>query len=276
MNILAIDCHALCYQAFYTLGHLSYREVRTGVVFGFLKDVVRLRDEFRARATVLCFDSRKSKRKELAPWYKLRRHTKELTKEEELAREELYRQVHALRTKHLPRMGFANVWMQEGYESDDLLAGLAQSVSATTDRLTVVSGDHDLLQILAPNVELYRPSKHKVYTDRQFARDFPGLRPRDYAKVLAIAGCKTDEVPGVPGVGEKTAVKFLTGQLRDGQAKRDAIIAQWQSVVLRNKPLVKLPFEGTDIPFVTEDRFSQDGWREVCLELGISSIPKPR
>ena len=91
--------------------------------------------------------------------------------------------------------------------------------------------------------------------------------------VKIIAGCSTDEVPGVPGVGEKTAIKYLTGEL-DKHTKTFKKIATSASFPLyaRNRKLIKLPMEGTHRFRLQDDELSEEGWRQVTKLLGMRSI----
>ena len=269
MNLLILDCHYLAYRALHTMGHLSHHEVKTGVVFGFLKDVVALRDDFASDRLVFCWDVGESRRRKLYPAYKLKRHSKQLTPDEEKAYDEFRVQVKKLRRDYLPRIGFRNNFWQSGYESDDIIASIAADVQ-DGDEAVVVTADRDLYQVLRPNVMLYNPHQHRLTTLQSFKREH-GISPKQWARVLAMAGCGSDEVEGIRGVGTKTALKYLRDELKQ-DSRAYAAIKAGRDIVLRNKPLVKLPFEGTRTFELQEDEVTESGWRDVIDELGMRSL----
>jgi 5'-3' exonuclease len=117
---------------------------------------------------------------------------------------------------------------------------------------------------------MYNPGKKKAVTLQSFSKE-TGLEPWEWAKVKAIGGCKTDEVPGIPGVGEKTAIKYILGKLKPDSAAYKAIKAN-KEIITRNRKLVELPFEGTQVFELRTDTISDEGWKEVCDALGMSSI----
>lgn len=269
MNLLLLDCHYLAYRALHTMGHLSHNEVKTGVVFGFLKDIVALRDDFASDVLVFCWDVGESKRRELYPAYKFKRHNKSLTEEEIAVYDEFRSQIKKLRRDYLPRIGFRNNFWQSGYESDDILASIVANVR-DEDEAVIVTADRDLYQVLRHNVMVYNPHQHRMTTVQSFVREY-GIKPKQWARVLAMAGCGSDEVEGIRGVGTKTAIKYLRGELKEDSVAY-AAIEQGRDVVLRNKPLVKLPFEGTRTFEIQQDEVSERGWREVIDELGMRSL----
>ena len=89
----------------------------------------------------------------------------------------------------------------------------------------------------------------------------------------ALAGCSTDSVPGIKGVGEKTAIKYLKNELKESSKIYQRIISKegW-NIYKRNIELVKLPFTGTKIFKLKTDKLSATGWKEVVEQLGMKSI----
>jgi DNA polymerase-1 len=267
---LLLDSNFLAYRLFHAMGELSYGAVKTGVIFGFLRSIPQFQDQFGTDAMVFCFDRDIPKRRALLPEYKARRHAP-TTQEERDVRAYLYEQVELLRTRYLPRIGYVNIFSQKGYEADDVIARVVQDLSPE-DEAIIISADSDLYQLLAPNVLLYNPRHQRMVTYRSFLRE-KGIRPEQWARVRAIAGCHTDEIPGVPRVGEKTAIKFLLGMLKPTLASYAAICSEeGREIVHRNKALVKLPFKGIGAFPIQPDRLSYKGWYKVCDDLGMQSL----
>ena len=270
MKVLVIDSNCLGHIAKHSMKGLSFDEIETGVIFGFMNHVLRLAKKFETNRFAFCWDSRKSLRKEVYPKYKYKRHDNTGKTEEEIVlNESAYRQFVELRKKVLPEFGFKNVFIQKGIEADDLIASI---VRANKNEYIVVSHDEDLYQLLnlAP---IYNPRK-KILIDADYFKKQYGIDPDDWSKVKAIAGCGSDSVGGIENVGEKTAIKYLTGTLKKGKAYDS--IREGNDVILRNKKLVYLPFSETEevkISFKKEE-FDVDDFFDMCDNYGFYSFKR--
>lgn len=277
---LVLDVSYLCWRLFHTsLRDLSHGDVGTGVLYGFVRDMLSFQEHHGTSNVAFCFDSRESKRKEILPTYKSRREElrKEESREDQAARESMYRQIALLRKEFLPSIGFRNVFFAKGYEADDLIASVVLNRSGR--EIVIVSADEDLLQLLRPGVSIWKPGpfgKDKTITDETFQQEW-GIRPRQWRMVKAIAGCKSDDVPGCPGIGEKTAVKFIRKELpkkpsKSGKPTQYEKIRDFQESAQKNMELVSLPFKG--VPDLTLHRDELDGvaWKKMLKRFGINSI----
>lgn len=271
-RFLLIDVSFLGHRAFHTTGGLTHRSVGTGVAYGILREVKYLLEWYRPIGTAFCFDSRHSLRAEVYPKYKANRRT--YTGAEAKMRNALDEQLTALRREHLPAMGFKTVLQRKGYEADDLIAFLARELHFG-DTAVIVAADKDLYQCLTPNVRMYNPVTKKEYTSEDFRKEW-GNHPTVWARCKAVAGCKTDNIKGIDGVGEKTAMKWICGNLPDDHPKSRAIVGGLKRVT-RNMDLVQLPFPG--IPEskykLRPDRLTRKRWRRVCRSLGIRTVEFP-
>jgi 5'-3' exonuclease len=269
---LIFDVHYLCHRAFHTMSSLSWEDKPTGVIFGFLKQIGALKEEFQTDNVAFCFEHHYNGRKSIFPEYKQRRHQKQLTESEFIAKLALKEQIHKLYTDYLLRIGFCNVFMIPGLESDDIMAVLARD---TQEETILVTADTDLLQCLRPNVTVYSPQKQKLYTEEWFWKTYK-IPPRKWALVKAIAGCHTDEVPGIKGIGEATALKFVRNELDPNSAAYKKIkCKEGKAIVRRNKELVKLPlpsWQSPVAPALGPDHIDVKEWKAVCKELGMHSI----
>jgi hypothetical protein len=155
-----------------------------------------------------CFDHGKPKRARLYPAYKANRKPESIEDKEH--RSERNRQINLLRNEYLPAIGFKNVFWQEGYEADDLIASIVRSNARLTD-IAILSSDKDLYQLLSPRVFMW--NRGKKTTLQSFYQEW-GIKPDRWAEVKAMAGCTSDNIEGIDGVGEKTAIKFLNLVLR--------------------------------------------------------------
>jgi 5'-3' exonuclease len=267
--LLVLDVHYLCHRAFHSQGKLSWDGVATGVVFGFLKSIGSLKAEFQTDRVAFCFEGPWLHRTKDFPAYKSKRGLMNKTPEELKARNELHSQIHALQTEYLPCIGFRNIFLEPGFESDDLMATISEK---ETGDVILVTSDADMFQCLRPNVRMYCASKKKIYTEGWFRKEY-GIEPRDWAMVKAIAGCGTDGVPGIYGVGEKTAIKFLHDELDpNSKTYRDIMCVGGKMIVRRNRKLVELPYKDCPIPKIQEDEIDRTGWEVVCENLGFKSL----
>lgn len=240
---MVLDANGLCWAAFHACGGLSYNNTPTAVAYGFLCKITALERILTTDNVAICFDYGKSKRYDLLPNYKSTRKKQRDESEEARAKfASVSMQIDALRTKHLKSIGYRNVFYHKGFEADDLIASVCLNLPEG-DTAVIVSADTDMYQLLSNRVSIYNGKG--PYTKECFIREY-GMKPKQWAKVKAIAGCSSDDVPGIKGIGVKTAVKYLLGTLKPG-SKHYLLIQKelGKGLLERNMPLVRLPFEGT-------------------------------
>lgn len=270
---LALDVSYLCWRARYTgMSRLSFEDIPTGVVYGFLRDLLSFQEQFKTPLVAFCFDSKKSLRRELFSGYKSARREKYATANEEELNELglMAEQIANLRKDYLPSLGFKNVFWQKGYEADDQIAGVCQALTGT-DEAVIIGSDKDLYQLLGPRVKLYKPREKVLYTEKDLAKDYFGLAPSQWAMVKALAGCGSDSVPGVKGVGDKTAAKFLKTLLNERSKIHQKILAETETWK-RNLPLVSLPFPNLTPIVFSPDEVTPQKWRALSRRLGMKSL----
>lgn len=235
MTSLIVDCNNLCYSAMFTIKNLSYDEKRTEIIFSFLNQIFRLAKVFETNKFIFCWDSRKSYRKQIYPPYKKKRQDN-LTLEELEDRKVAFKQFSELRQKVIPELGFKNNFIVTGYEADDLIA----YTSVLCDESMIISTDKDLFQLLTDNCRMYNGKTKKILTRKNFTKEY-GIEPKQWAEVKAMAGCGTDEVEGIKGIGEGRAIKYLLDILPDGVYKNSIGSKEGKEIIERNRILVTLP-----------------------------------
>ncbi len=192
-----------------------------------------------------------------------------LTDMEKEAYSELRTQINLLRTKHLPELGYRNVFAAEGYEADDVIASVCKHLPEG-ERAVIVSTDKDMYQLLSSQVTIWNPVRKCILTVAWLKQTYL-CTPKQWIEVKAIAGCGTDEVEGIKGVGDKTAVKYLNGLLAPHLKTFQDIEANLD-LIQRNRKLVKLPYPGTPIFEVREDELDPAKWTEFADSLGMKSL----
>ena len=140
------------------------------------------------------------------------------------------------------------------------------------DKSILISSDHDVYQLITTQTSFYNPITCKQLTKNGFIAKY-GIKPREWWMMKAIAGCSSDGVPGVLRIGEKTAIKYLKGELSDVSVAYGHITSfNGKRLYKRNRKLVKLPFKGTKIFKLRKDNVTRKGWNEVMDILGMKSI----
>jgi len=237
-----------------------------------------LKETFNTDRFVYCFDKGEPYRAQILPTYKGSRAKKYDADPKMLeARQQVRDALVDLRRKWLPQIGAFNVLHQKGYEADDMIASVCIASEYRGQEKIIVSADSDLYQLLRLDVKIYNPRTRKILTDYMFVRKY-GIRPSQWDRVKAIAGCSTDSIPGIRGVGEATAIKWLKGELKRDSVKYRAINSDEQQldpadrVVRRNLLLTSLPYQGANHFDLEEDAYSIKGWKDMCAELGFRSL----
>lgn len=275
-TVICVDCSFLGYQAVRTMGDLEVDDVPTGVLYNFLTRVLNIGTLYGTNNFVFAFDSptETGVRRAASPGYKLKRQ-KDREKEDADARAKraaMRQQLDVLREAILPALGFTNVFCVERFEADDIIgatvgidfdwhegpgAGTSlvkrgQPLSTGWDKETrfiIVSADEDLWQLLGKDgrVSMYNPTTKVEYGYADFVSEW-GIVPVQWSSVKAIAGCESDNIDGVKGVGPKTAIKFLKNQLVPPAPKLYAI-RDFDAQRVKNYYLTRLPHE--DFPVNT-------------------------
>jgi len=198
-RLYLIDGSSYIYRAYYAIRHLSNSKgLATNAVFGFVNMLLKVVREQQPDHLAVIFDAPgPTFRKELYPEYKSNRAKMpdDLVPQVPLIKE-------VVRAFNMPAIE------KEGFEADDIIATLAKRFAGKGLEVTVVTGDKDLLQIVSERIRLLDTMKAKVSGLDEVAERFGG-EPAKVIEVQALAGDTSDNVPGVPGVGEKTAVKLI-------------------------------------------------------------------
>ena len=205
-TLMVIDGHSLAFRAFYALPVDSFQTQtgqHTNAIHGFISMLINLLNNEQPDHIAIAFDiSRHSFRTEEYPEYK---GTRGETPPE-------FKGQIPLLQEALRAMGITTI-EKENYEADDILATLSTQGAQAGYRVLVVSGDRDTIQLVNDSVTLLYPSKQGVSEltryDAEKVLERYGVRPEQYPEIAALVGETSDNLPGVPRVGEKTAVKWI-------------------------------------------------------------------
>lgn len=243
-----VDGSGYIFRAYYALPPLSRKSdgLPTGAVSGFSNMLFKLLEDSRSDDSknkpthfAVIFDSaRKNFRNEIYKDYKANRSDPpdDLAPQFEYIRK-------AVAAFNVPSIEQIN------YEADDLIATYAKQIIATGAKVTIISSDKDLMQLVSKNIRLFDPMKSKIIGDKEVFEKF-GVKPNQVIDVQSLAGDSSDNIPGVPGIGIKTAAelinkyKNLENLLERAdqipQKKRKETIVQNKKSALISKKLVTL------------------------------------
>ncbi|MEI8022743.1 MAG: DNA polymerase I [Actinomycetota bacterium] len=263
MKLMALDGNSLAYRAFFALptDMVTASGQVTNSVYGFTSMLLTLLRDHKPDGIIVVFDRKeKTFRHEAAPEYKAQR---------EAQPDILYQQLDLIR-ELLNAMGIVAI-DAAGFEGDDLIATIAERAEKSGDDLIIVTGDRDNYQLVSdPHIRvLYNKrgvSDYALY-DEAGIFERTGVTPKQYADYAALRGDPSDNLDGVPGVGEKTAAKLIVKYLTlenifnhaDEQTpKLKQALIENRERVMRNAKLMVLR-------------------RDAPVEIDIhESVPKPR
>ncbi|HSE77857.1 MAG TPA: DNA polymerase I [Alphaproteobacteria bacterium] len=198
-HVCLVDGSGFIFRAFHALPPLSRPDgTQVGAVLGFINMLLRLRERAECDHLAVIFDAgRRSFRNDIYPEYKAHRPEPppELVPQFALVRD-------ATRAFNVPAIE------QPGYEADDLIATYARLAREAGATVTIVSSDKDLMQLVRDGVTMLDPIKYRTIGEAEVREKF-GVGPDKVVDVQALAGDSTDNVPGVPGIGVKTAAELI-------------------------------------------------------------------
>jgi len=195
-----IDISSYFYRAFHAIRGLSTSKgFPTNAAFGVTNMLLKVLRERQPRYLALVFDSK-------GPTFRHKRYAEYKAHRPPMPAELVMQlpYIHKIiRALNLPALEM------EGFEADDLICSLAKKALAQGFQVEIISGDRDLLSCVTEGVDMWDPMKEARY-DPGAIREKYGLEPAQLVDVKALAGDPSDNIPGVPGIGEKTALKLIS------------------------------------------------------------------
>jgi DNA polymerase I len=200
VNLYLIDGNSYIYRAYYAIKELSNSKgLPTNAIYGFTTMLLKIIREKKPDGIVVSFDSPvPTERHRIYEEYKA--HRPEAPRDLIEQFPHIRRIVSAL---NIP------IFELPGYEADDILGTLAKKASGEGMDVFIVTSDKDMLQIVDDKVKIYDPVKDRVL-DEQYVREKYGIGPERVTEFMALTGDTADNIPGIKGVGEKTAEQLLS------------------------------------------------------------------
>lgn len=231
-KIVLIDGHSILNRAFYGLPDLTNSEgLHTNAVYGFLNILFKVLESEQASYAAVAFDLK-------APTFRHRMYDAYKGTRKPMP-QELHEQVPLM--KEMLRAMQIPVMELEGYEADDILGTVSAQMEKQGLEVCIVSGDRDLLQLAREDVRILIPKTKAAGTEIEeyYAKDVKEkyqVTPQQFIDVKALMGDSSDNIPGVPGIGEKTATKLIVqyGSIEEAFAHVDEIAPGRAREALRN------------------------------------------
>jgi DNA polymerase-1 len=201
MRLLLVDGHYYAYRSFYAIQHLrNSRGEPTNAVYGFVKALRRMLLDVQPDHTAAILDGGLSpERMTLQPDYKANRAAMPEDLEFQLP----------LIAEIIPPLGLAHICV-DGLEADDLIACYAKAAEKIGAEVIIATNDKDLMQLVSERVKIYSPQKDGfLLLGEKEVEEKWGVPPRLVGDVLCLTGDSVDNIPGVPGVGPKTAAAWI-------------------------------------------------------------------
>lgn len=199
-RLFLIDGNSFCYRAYYAIKELSTSYGQpTNAVYGFVAMLNKLIRDEKPDYLAVPFDLKgPTFRHKKFNGYKLKRPPmpKELLSQLPLIKE-------IIAAYRIP------IFEREGFEADDVIATLARKAAGQGIDVYIVTGDKDILQIVDKHIKVYSPYREGLIYDEDWVRKRYGVEPEKIVEIMALMGDTTDNIPGVPGIGEKTAVRLI-------------------------------------------------------------------
>ncbi len=285
-HLYLVDGSGYIFRAFHALPPMSRPDgTPVNAVFGFTNMLIKLLDDIGAepgsgaKGIAVIFDAgRRTFRNEIFPAYKANRPDppEELIPQFELVRA-------ATRAFNAPCIELAN------YEADDLIATYARLAREAGLEVTIISSDKDLMQLVAEGIDMLDPMRNRPIGPAQVFEKF-GVPPEKVIEVQALAGDSIDNVPGVPGIGVKTAALLLkeygdlesllarAGEIKQPKRRENLLAFAEQArlsrrlVTLKDDVPIEVPLEdlrlGEPDPKVLRAFLEENGFRSILARLG--------
>jgi DNA polymerase-1 len=242
VKLLILDGHAYAYRAFHAIRSLSSPSGEpTNAIFGFVKTLQKLLTQVQPSHLVVVWDGGlAAERMELLPGYKAQRPPMPASLEKQLDQIVVW----------LKASGIAS-HCQEGVEADDWIATLARQSAAAGAQVIIASSDKDFMQLVSPTIGLLNPNdkEERIWTAAE-VRAKSGVEPGQIVDWLSLVGDSVDNIPGVAGVGAKTAARLLNQfgsceeiwvRLSEVESNRlRAALESSQEIVRRNQRMIRL------------------------------------
>jgi len=225
-KLFLVDGSSFCYRAYYAIKELSTTKGQpTNAIYGFVNMLNKLIKEEKPDYLAVAFDV-------AGPTFRHKRFEEYKAGRIPMP-DRLTSQIPLI--KEILAAYNISIFEKEGYEADDLLATVAKRLEDEPVEVYIATGDKDALQLVDRKVKVYSPHKEVIIYDEAWVKERYGVSPEGMTEIMALMGDQIDNIPGVPGIGEKTAVELIGrfGSLENLLSNIDKIENRKQGELLR-------------------------------------------
>jgi len=266
-SLLLVDCHNILYRSFFAIKELSNSRLNlpTNALYGFIQSVFRIVEKTKPTHLIFCLDSKeKTLRTETLETYKANRP---------MMPEQMIIQMKELHETVLPALQIQH-YALSGYEADDIMATLSAEFIGELDQILLLSSDRDLWQLLdEKKIKIISPAQNKEQIEEFSSNELwekAGIHPDQVVDYKALTGDPSDNIKGIPGVGPKTAQKWLSqGESLEKIWSSDPglypKIVEYKPLLQRNQQLIRLD---THVPISMKElsAYTFQGWNWSAIE----------
>ena len=257
-TLYLIDGSAYIYRSFHALPPLTNAEgLPTNAILGFTNIIVKMMNDFAPTHAVICFDAKgPTFRHEMFEAYKANRPP--MADELRVQLPFVRRVAEAYRIPTMER---------QGLEADDIIGTLARKGEAAGFHVVIVSGDKDFMQLVSETCVISDPARD-VYFDRDAVKEKLGVWPEQVVDIMALTGDTSDNVPGVPGIGKKTAPDLINqfGSL-------DGLYAQVETITKKKQKENLITHK--DLAFISRDLVTIKTDADLPFDADTARVPEP-
>ncbi len=200
MKFILLDGNSFCYRAFYAVRDLrTAKNEPTNAVFGFITMLDKVIKDVDPDGVAVTFDMR-------GPTFRHKKYEDYKIQRPPMP-EDLAAQIPVI--KEVIEAMNIPIFQMEGYEADDILATLAKKLEKAGHETYLVTGDKDMLQLVTKKIKVLNPQKDNFIYDEAAVKQRFGVGPNRVVEIMALMGDASDNIPGVPGIGDKTASKLI-------------------------------------------------------------------
>lgn len=257
-TLVIFDISMLYYSSFFSAQNLSYKGFPTGMIYRTIQSVLKVLKDYKADDYVMAMD---------LPPYKRNTDYAEYKGTRVPAATEFHDQRNQIEAFF--RAGTQSIASLRGYEADDMIAVLAEKYYDAYDKIIIFSRDSDMLQLLNDKVSVAFLKGMSMNLE-EFREKYE-IEPEDWPTVKAIMGDTSDNIPNIPGVAIKSAIKFVAGK---ASIKLCDKIADCNDQVESNLQLIKLPYPGAECESTFEYSFDEELINELIDNFGFNSYRK--
>lgn len=279
-RLMILDGNSLMYRAFYAVPLLNNSEgVYTNAIYGFSNMLFKMKEDIKPDYIVTTFDKK-------APTFRHEQYEDYKAGRKQMP-DELRGQFPIV--KEMLRLLDINIYELDGFEADDIIGTLAKFAESKGIEVYIVTGDKDALQLATEKINVVITKKGvsevEIYNEKRMVEEF-GVTPTQFIDVKGLMGDKSDNIPGVPGIGEKTAFKLIQSygsveavltnidEISGKKLKENLLTYSEQAVFSKKLATIKVdvPIEFDLESIKSKENYDKEGLRKLLFKLQMKTL----